>query len=270
MLANTTWNSKGWTGASSDRSGFKWVASDPNKHQAGESWNFEEPTGKWKYGFFENLGRRVRDFEDGGIVFFISKNHADGTRYITGFYAGTTVFTPRQTRGEHPRNLKARWSNCLKLPINLLFRPDRHLPSGTKTVRYFAYIEDAQAKNILSDMLGLAQQEDFDGNTGRRLFRITQRYFPQVQRARPQTATHKVSSVSVAGRRYVAKESAEYLGPSTIKLSKDNAKLQRSYRDHEALKHKVAEYLVGKGYVVSTDKHLDLSACKDGNKSSSK
>ena len=61
-------------------------------------------------------------------------------------------------------------------------------------------------------------------------------------------------------RRFVAKELADYVGPSTIRLSKDNAKLQRSYRDHEAIKRKVADYLEAQGYVISCDRHLDLRA----------
>ena len=251
ILANTTWNSKGWTGASPDRSGFKWIATDPSKHQAGESWNFEAPPGKWKYGFFENCGHDVRYFEDGGIVFFVSRNHADGMRYITGFYA-RAAFVPRQMRNGRKSNLKARWSNCLKLPVNLPFRPNRHLPPGTKTVRFLAYLEDAQARNILSDMLALARQDGtFAGDTTRRLSRIADDYFPRIRPARLNPATSKPSSVSASTlRRFVAKELAEYVGPSTIRLSKDNAKLQRSYRDHGALKRKVADYLEAQGYIT--------------------
>jgi hypothetical protein len=262
ILANTTWNSKGWTDASADRSGFKWVASDPSKHQAGESWNFQAPRGKWKYGFFENLGHDVNHFEDGGIVFFVSKNHADGMRYVTGFYGRATVFTPRQIRSGRWSSLRALWSDCLKLPVNLPFRPDRHLPSGTKTVRYLAYLEDAQARNILSDMLALARRDGtFAGEATRTLVRVAKNYFPRIRPSRSRKAASTVSSVSASTlRRFVAKELGDYVGPSTIRLSKDNAKLQRSYRDHEALKRQVADYLKARGYAMSSDRRLDLTA----------
>jgi len=264
ILANTTWNSKGWTDVSPDRSGFKWVATDPSKHPGGESWNFKPPRGKWKYGFFENLGNDVRFFEDGGIVFFVSKNHADGMRYITGFYARATVFTPREMGGKRWTNLKARWNDCLKLPVNLPFLPSRHLPPETKTVRYLAYLKEAQARNILSDMLAL-RGGTFTGDTTRRLFNIAKTYFPRIRPSPSTTGTERTISGSTL-RRFVAKELSEYTGPSIIRLSKDNAKLQTSYRDHEALKRKVAAYLEGRGYITKWDKHLDLSARKNRNR----
>ncbi|MCX6994074.1 MAG: hypothetical protein NT011_13160 [Kiritimatiellaeota bacterium] len=263
ILANTTWNSKGWTDVSPDRSGFKWVATDPSKHHGGESWNFRPPRDKWKYGFFENRGNDVRFFADGGIVFFVSKNHADGMRYITGFYARATVFTP-QMRSGHWTNLKAWWKDCIKLPNYLPFLPSRHLPPGTKTVRYIAYLKDVQARNILSDMLAIRRRGgSFTGDTTPRLYHIADTYFPGIRPSRLTTGTESPSSVSGSIlRRFVAKELPEYTGPFTIRLSKDNAKLQTSYRDHEALKRKVAAYLKGQGYIIKWDKHLDLSARK--------
>ena len=73
ILANLTWNSKGWERPSREPSGFRWVAEDP-KHIPGESWNFDLSKGAVKRGFFENLGRGLRHFEDEGVVFFASRN----------------------------------------------------------------------------------------------------------------------------------------------------------------------------------------------------
>jgi hypothetical protein len=259
VLANTTWNSKGWRDASSDPSGFKWVAADPARHKAGESWNFRAPRGLWKYGFFENLGRQVRYFDDGGVVFFLSKNPADGIRYVTGFYARATLLSP-----EKRRPVKALWTDSLKLPENLPFRPQRHLPSGTKSVRYFVYLNDSCARRLFEDMLALAQDnEAFKGAAARTLRRLARLYFEDVKPSKSKTeTTNPPVADETTLRRYVVKDLNGHAGPSVLRITKDNAKLQRSYRHHEMLKQKVAVYLKNRGYVVRTDRHLDLTARK--------
>lgn len=266
LLANTTWNSKGWTDASRDHSGFQWVAEDPRRHTPGESWNFAPPKGEWKYGFFENLGRKIHHFEDGGVVFFISTNHGDGLRYITGFYAHATVFSPRQRPNGHWVCMKARWTYCLKLPSYLPFHPSRHLPAGKHGVRYFTYLNPAQAKHILSDMLAIAKKEPFPGHTSGRLSKIALNYFPDIKPSAIQLKTTHNTTGPVANstlKHFVAKDLTDYVGPAFVKISKNNAQLQ-SYRDHEALKQQLAAHLESQGYNVRWDKHLDLVAQRKG------
>ncbi len=261
ILANLTWNSKGWEAHSPDRSGFKWVASNP-KHIPGESWNFRQSPGKWQYGFFENLGRDVRHFDDGGVVFFVSRNISESRQFIVGLFANAQVFPARQIRDRF-YSVKAPKRFCLRLPEYLEFNDKRHVPAGKQFSRYFLYLSGREARNIFSDMLGLLRNLGLERSpSGTTLLEIARRYFPDITPARLRGvgAAHKSKSGDLQD--YLKKEYDAHTNQEIIRLIKNNAKLRESFINHERVKQKVAAYLSAKGYDLLHDKHLDLCARK--------
>jgi len=178
ILVNITWNSTGWKRPSSDRSAFKWVAKD-SANIPGESWNFSDISGRMRRGFFENLGRRVNSFDDGGIVFFLSRDLSRGQSFIVGLYASARVFKSRRKPNGHPYNIEAPKEKCVLFPLYLEFNPKRHIPADKTFSRYFLYLSPKEARNILTDILGSVGLRS--ERESKALRSIAKQYFPRIE-----------------------------------------------------------------------------------------
>lgn len=263
ILANLTWNSHGWQEPSQDKSGFKWVAKDPLKNIPEESWNFEDSHGKIQRGFFENIGRNVSHFQNGGVVFFLSRNISENKKLLVGFYANARVFRPKTNskRNGHQYSIEAPKTSCMKLPEYLVFNSRRHIPKDKTFTRYFVYLTDVEARNIFGDMLRHLQNLYPSGHkTFKQLETIAKSYFPDIKASKQSLHTHEKAINQNDMKKYERKEFDELIDPQIIKIKKDNAKLRESFVNHEKTRNIVAEYFENQKYSVVKDKHIDLLA----------
>jgi hypothetical protein len=260
ILANITWNSKGWERPSPDRSGFKWVAKNPEKHVAGESWNFKPILSALRHGFFENLSRPVRYFRDGGVVFFITRNISENKKLLVGLYADAKLFVPKQKSNGRPYSIEAPTHLCLKLPEYLPFNPQRHVPRGKTLSRYFLYLSEREARNIFSDMLSFIQHIDL--KTANKLKIIAQKYFPDIKATARKRDNQKSKVPFDNLKDYEKKEIDEHTDQAIVKIIKNNTKLRESFVNHEKTKAIIANYLSKNRFHISRNKHLDLFARK--------
>ena len=161
LIANITWNSSLWKGPITDEerkhAGHGYVKGGGDPH---ESYNFDLTKNivvingnKFKKGFFQCSRNQPKSFSNKeGIIFFYSRNYKDNKGYIVGFYAKAEVFMEIGDgfNIQCPINFCVGFEN----PTILALDKERHLGDKERIGQVgFNYIDNAQAQNILNDLL---------------------------------------------------------------------------------------------------------------------
>ena len=248
MVANITWNSSGWKQpTSSDRSNFKWVKEHPESKPT-ESWNFEiGPSSSSVYGGFQtNDSTQPTHFENGGIVFFFSKNLRTNTNYIVGYYGKAKYLGNKLRRGRYS-NLLGTSAFSTRLLEYVPFTKD-FLPAGKQRIGRcnFMYLSEKEARRILAKILQLnshlvGKDNDDEDPLGvyQKIARTAKRYFPNIKI--PKMEMPKVES-DVLGE-FLKKEIPQFQADDRINMIKNNKKLRESYERHQKLLNLAIPYL---------------------------
>jgi hypothetical protein len=247
MIVNLTWNSKAWEDVSHDKSNFGWVKSHPRSAPS-ESWNFYLPrNSKSKRGWFQvQDDRQPAKFEDGGIIFFFSRNNSENKNYLVGMYAKANFGKTKHG------NIVAPTDCCLRFYNYVRFDRKLHLPPKRKRIPQvgFTYITEKNAKSIIKDALqagstvnGVEENSDPRADFSK-LTRIAKLYFRGIRI--PKFQVQEINSITFEA--FVKKEIPNFTSDDRITISKDNAKLKRSYTRHQDLLNRAIETLQEKGW----------------------
>lgn len=267
MIANITWNSTGWVDVSHEKSNFGWVKKHP-RSAPGESWNFSfSSTSKVKKGFFEVRDEvQPKKFQDGGIVFFFSRNIPKNKNYLVGIYANAR-YVGKKWSSNYLYNLVAPNHSCLKFYNYIHYNRKRHLPP--KRIRIprlgYTYITETNARNILTDALkensiinGIEENSQPKSDYFK-LSRIAKKYFRDI--AIPKFRLESDSKISLTD--FAQKEFPDFSSDDRITITKNNAKLKRSYIRHQDLLNRAIENFKESGWrEMKIASNADLFAAK--------
>ena len=155
MMVNITWNEKGWTGIDIHKdAGAKHVRDTPGH----ESLNFDfDKEGiddrVWVYGYFQTHKKPIH-FEDGGLIFFYSRNLQTKKKFFVGVYGSAKIFDKKEHPIEKIRGHERYWANiCGKKEVSLRFPKyvefdENWIKKRMGQVSY-AYLDDEDAARIL-------------------------------------------------------------------------------------------------------------------------
>jgi len=164
IIANITWNDQGWRNIYiNQKAGHRYVKEFPGHESLNFDFNKKDlDDDKNIFGYVQWIGNPKR-FEDGGVVFFYSKNLKSGKGEIVGVYCNVRILKPSKKvswkgfqNDELVSNLMADKSTSSLFPIPL--ESKRYSQERLVGQAGFKYIESDMARKIIEDEIRMIKQ----------------------------------------------------------------------------------------------------------------